>query len=76
MKITAIKYSATIQRIYELESLEEIPALQEENFVLWIDITEPTIEELPPLGSLFGFHPLAIEDSVQAEERPKMDDYD
>jgi magnesium transporter len=46
MKITAIKYSATMQRIDELESLEEIPALQEENFVLWIDITEPTIEEL------------------------------
>ncbi len=76
MKITAIKYSATMQRIYELESLEEIPALQEKNFVLWIDITEPTIEELSPLKSLFGFHPLAIEDSVQAEERPKMDDYD
>ncbi len=36
MKITAIKYSATMQRIYELESLEEIPALQEEKFVLWI----------------------------------------
>ena len=76
MKITAIKYSATMQRIYELESLEEIPALQEEKFVLWIDITEPTIEELSPLGSLFGFHPLAIEDSVRAEERPKIDDYD
>jgi len=76
MKITAIKYSATMQRIYELESLEEIPALQEEKVVLWIDITEPTIEELSPLTSLFGFHPLAIKDSVQAEERPKMDDYD
>ncbi len=36
MKITAIKYSATMQRIYELESLEEISvsALQEDNFVL------------------------------------------
>lgn len=76
MKITAIKYSATMQCIYELESLEEIPALQEEKFVLWIDITNPTIEELSPLKSLFGFHPLAIEDSVRAEERPKMDDYD
>ncbi|MCK4736449.1 MAG: magnesium/cobalt transporter CorA [Methanophagales archaeon] len=76
MKITAIKYSATMQRIYELESLEEIPALQEEKFVLWIDITNPTIEELSPLKSLFGFHSLAIENSVQVEERPKMDDYD
>ena len=60
MKITAIKYSATMQRIYELESLEEIPTLQKEKFVLWIDITKPTIEELSPLGSLFGFHPLAL----------------
>ena len=49
-----------MQRIYELESLGEIPALQEENFVLWIDITDSTIEELFPLKSLFGFHPLAI----------------
>ncbi len=60
MKITAIKYSATMQRRYELESLEEIPALQDEKFVLWIDLTEPTNEELFPLKSLFGVHPLAI----------------
>jgi len=76
MNITAVKYSAAVQQIYELKSLEEISVLQEENFVLWIDITEPTIEELSSLKSLFGFHPLAIEDSVQIEERPKMDDYD
>jgi len=76
MKITAVKYSDAMQQIYELKSLEEIPALQEENFVLWIDITEPTIKELSPLKSLFEFHPLAIEDSVQMDERPKMDDYD
>jgi Mg2+ and Co2+ transporter CorA len=76
MEITAIKYSATMQWIYELESFEEIPSLQEENFVLWIDITEQRIEELSPLESLLGYHPLAIEDSVQAEGRPKIDDYD
>lgn len=76
MNITAVKYSAAMQQIYELKSLEEISALQEENFVLWIDVTGPTIEELSSLKSLFGFHLLAIEDSVQAEERPKMDDYD
>ncbi|CAD6491401.1 MAG: Cobalt/magnesium transport protein CorA [Candidatus Argoarchaeum ethanivorans] len=76
MKITAVKYSDMMQHIYELKSLEEIPALQEENFVLWIDITEPTIKELSPLKNLFEFHPLAIEDSVQMDERPKVDDYD
>jgi hypothetical protein len=31
-----------MQRTYELKSLEEIPALQEDKFVLWIDLTEPT----------------------------------
>jgi len=76
MNITAVKYSAAMQQAYELESVEEIPALQEENFVLWIDITEPTIKELSSLKSLFRFHSLAIEDSVQTEERPKVDDYD
>jgi hypothetical protein len=39
MKITAIKYSDTMQRIYELESLEAISALQEEKIMLWIDIS-------------------------------------
>jgi magnesium transporter len=42
---------------------------------LWLDLTAPTDEDLRTLSDLFGFHPLAIEDAVHFEQRPKLDDY-
>jgi magnesium transporter len=41
----------------------------------WIDVTAPTQEELDSLSREFGFHHLALEDSVHDVERPKVEDY-
>jgi magnesium transporter len=41
----------------------------------WLDLTAPTLDELAQLRELLGFHPLAIEDTEQFSQRPKLDDY-
>lgn len=41
----------------------------------WIDFSQPTLEECTYLQK-FGFHPLAIEDCLHLNQRPKLDYYD
>jgi magnesium transporter len=41
----------------------------------WLDLTAPSREQLETIRDLFGFHPLAIEDSEEFGQRPKLDDY-
>ncbi|MGW7062256.1 magnesium/cobalt transporter CorA [Streptomyces sp. NPDC054904] len=43
---------------------------------VWIGLHEPSQEELAGLAGLFGLHPLAVEDAVNAHQRPKVERYD
>jgi len=43
--------------------------------VLWTDIEIPDSSEVEVLGSVFGFHPLAVEDCIKMQQRAKLDDY-
>lgn len=43
---------------------------------VWIGLHEPTPAELADLAEPFGLHPLAVEDAVQAHQRPKVEAYD
>lgn len=50
-------------------------ALRDENAVFWVDMLKPTDEELALLDDVFGFHPLAIEDTIGYSQRPKIESY-
>jgi magnesium transporter len=41
----------------------------------WLDLHDPGPDELAKLRDIFGFHPLALEDTEQFGQRPKLDDY-
>ena len=41
----------------------------------WLDLTAPSEGELTQLHQIFGFHPLALEDSKDFGQRPKLDNY-
>ncbi|MDX1994207.1 MAG: magnesium/cobalt transporter CorA [bacterium] len=43
--------------------------------VVWIDITDPTPEAMKMVGEVFNFHPLAIEDTCNQQQRPKVEEY-
>lgn len=52
-----------------------IRAMRDPKAVFWLDMSKPTDEELFYLDEVFGFHPLAIEDSIQYSQRPKIESY-
>lgn len=50
-------------------------ALRDPNAIFWVDLSNPTDEEYAYLDDVFGFHPLAIEDSISYSQRPKIESY-
>lgn len=42
---------------------------------LWIGVNNPTHGEMQRLGAALGMHPLAIEDTLEAHQRPKVETY-
>ncbi|MER6071228.1 magnesium/cobalt transporter CorA [Streptomyces sp. NPDC001817] len=45
-----------------------------EGFV-WLGLHEPTDHEFAGIAELFDLHPLAVEDAVEAHQRPKLEHY-
>ena len=41
----------------------------------WLDLLAPSEADVERLGELFGFHPLAVEDTIHSGQRPKLDDF-
>jgi magnesium transporter len=48
---------------------------QGDSFV-WIGLHEPTAEEFEHVADEFKLHPLAVEDAVNAHQRPKVEEYE
>jgi magnesium transporter len=44
--------------------------------LIWIDVVQPTEDDLKQIRQEFAFHPLAIEDVVRQHQLPKVDLYD
>jgi magnesium transporter len=45
------------------------------DYVVWLDLVQPSSEELGLFQEEFDLHPLAIEDATHAHQRPKVDRY-
>ncbi len=52
-----------------------ILGLRSRDEFFWIDLRLPSDEELEQLGKLLGLHPVAIEDTREFRQRPKLDQY-
>ena len=57
-----------------LERVGELAAHPEA--LVWIDVTEPSREELTALAKALDLPPLAVEDAVEGRQRPKVDRYE
>lgn len=60
-----------LARVGDLEAVGPPP----EGTLRWIDITGPTPELLERIRVPFRLHPLAIEDCLTFEQRPKLEEY-
>jgi len=55
---------------------EAIPELLRSAAVLWVDVRGPEEADVRLMEEVFGFHPLAIEDTRNQRQRPKAEEYD
>jgi len=77
LKITIIDYDESQFQEKEFRSIEECHVLKEKPTVTWIDIDGlHQVELLEKLGECFGLHPLVMEDILNTDQRPKMEDYE
>jgi magnesium transporter len=50
--------------------------LRQRSGFVWIGLHEPSERQFAGIATRFGLHPLAVEDAVQAHQRPKLEQYD
>ena len=75
-RIEVIAYSPT-DMIEEHDcNLGTCRELVEKYHVTWINIIDPDSRTLMELETLFGLHPLALEDSIQTYAAPKVETYE
>ncbi len=51
-------------------------AADEPHDFVWVGLADPTKAELDEVAAAFGLHPLAVEDALNAHQRPKLEKYD
>lgn len=61
-----------------LRAIDEhaIAGLRARGEFLWLDLESPDDDEIRRLGRVFGFHPMAVQDTLTFGQRPKLDDYE
>jgi len=68
-------YEGGRRRDGDLVVREAMEASRQPNAFTWIGLFEPTAEEFESIRSEFALHPLAVEDAINAHERPKLEVY-
>jgi len=77
VKVTLIDYDETQIQEKEIKNIEECFPFKEKPTVTWINIDGiHQVEIIEKLGKQFGLHPLLMEDIVNTEQRPKMEDFE
>jgi len=49
---------------------------EKEGGFVWLGLAEPTQEEFDLAAGELNLHPLAVEDAINAKQRPKIEDYE
>ncbi len=63
------------QAFRNISASELSDVLNTDGRVIWADLQQPTEADLAKLQSVFGFHPLALEDTMIQNQRPKAEEY-
>jgi len=75
-RITIIDYDETQFEEKQAKRIEECFPFKDKPTVTWINIDGiHEVEIIEKLGSHFGLHPLLLEDILNTEQRPKMEDF-
>lgn len=74
-RVTLIGYNSKEYEEKFEPKIEEALTFAGKYPVVWLDIVKPEKEEILRLDTVFGLDPLALEDIVNGNQRPKVEDY-
>jgi len=75
-RITVIDYDEARFQEKEIETVEECFLFKDKPTVTWINVDGiHEVEVLELLGECFGLHPLVLEDILNTDQRPKLEDF-
>jgi magnesium transporter len=74
--ISARRYSAGHVAEASFDPSKVREALEDPMTGVWLDVDQPTPEDMERLREQFGFHELALEDSLTPHQRPKVEQYE
>jgi len=75
--VNCVVYVDGVRQVGDCPAQEAIERVRKTGHgFVWIGLHEPTQDEFSGMGELFGLHPLAMEDAVDAHQRPKLERYD
>lgn len=75
-RITILDYDEANFQEKETVEISECFLFKDKSTVTWINIDGVhRVEVLEKLGECYGFHPLVLEDVMNTDQRPKMEDY-
>jgi len=75
-RLTLLHYNEQRAVEQEMKTARECLALRDSPGVSWINITGlHEVETLAQFGDAFGLHPLVLEDILNTDQRPKLEDY-
>jgi magnesium transporter len=76
-RITVIEYDEAQSREEQLATPEAYTPATQPSIVTWINVDGlHQVEVLEALGERFALHPLVVEDILNTDQRPKLEDYD
>jgi magnesium transporter len=76
LKITIMDYDEARFEEKEIKTIDECFIFKDKPTVTWINIDGlHQVEILEKLGECYGLHPLVLEDILNTDHRPKMEDY-
>ena len=76
VRITVTDYDETQFQQVVVKTVEECFPVKDKPTVTWINIDGlHDVKIIEKLGSHFGLHPLLLEDILNTEQRPKMEDF-
>ena len=75
VSIAIIDYDETNISELEVKTLDQCFPFKESPTTTWINVEGLDADVIQKLGDCYGLHPLVLEDVLNTDQRPKMEDY-
>jgi magnesium transporter len=73
--IEYVQFNASTHNIEQVNSINDITINNNNDVVNWIKISGLNVDIVEQLGKKFNFHNLMLEDILNTDQRPKIDDF-